>query len=98
MIDNDASWKAVVDLCRGSLVRAQVGARRKTEATLLHMEPKKVLPGTKKGSPMGTAGEPFWNSFFSKCVNTFLHILYNPDTHHCAFLEEDALVVTQCVR
>ena len=29
------------------------------------MEPQKVLPGTKKGSPMGTAEEPLWNYFVS---------------------------------
>jgi aspartyl aminopeptidase len=34
---NDASRVAVVDVCRGSLVRAQVGARRGTETKLLHM-------------------------------------------------------------
>ena len=33
---NDDSWVSVVDLCRGSLVRARVGARRGTEAILLH--------------------------------------------------------------
>jgi hypothetical protein len=33
---NDASRVAVVDVCRGSLVRAQVGARGGTEAILLH--------------------------------------------------------------
>ena len=33
---NDASRVAVVNVCRGSLVRAQVGARRGTEAILLH--------------------------------------------------------------
>jgi hypothetical protein len=34
---NDVSRVAVVDVCRGSLVRAQVGARRRTEAKLLHI-------------------------------------------------------------
>ena len=34
---NDALWKAVVDVCRVSLVQAQVGAKRGTEAILLHM-------------------------------------------------------------
>jgi hypothetical protein len=29
---NDASWLSVVDVCRGSLVQAQVGARRGTES------------------------------------------------------------------
>jgi hypothetical protein len=32
-----------------------------------YMEPYRVLPGTKKGSPMGTAEEPLWNPF-SKSV------------------------------
>ena len=36
-IGNDALWEAVVDVCRGSLVQAQVGVRSWTEATLLHM-------------------------------------------------------------
>ena len=27
------------------------------------MEPKRVRPGIKKGSPMGTAVESFWNRF-----------------------------------
>jgi hypothetical protein len=35
-MDNDASWEAVVDVGGGSLVRVQVGARRGTEAKLLH--------------------------------------------------------------
>ena len=30
------------------------------------MKPKGVLPGTKKGSPMGTAKEPFCNPFFQE--------------------------------
>ena len=34
---NDVSRVAVVDVCRGSLVGAQVGARRGTEAILLHL-------------------------------------------------------------
>jgi hypothetical protein len=29
-----------------------------------YLEPKRVQPGTKKGSPMGTAEEPIWNPFF----------------------------------
>ena len=33
-----ASEMAVVDVCRGSLVRAQVGVRRGTEAILLHQD------------------------------------------------------------
>ena len=36
---HDASGVAVVDVCRGSLVRAQVGARRGMEAILLHLHP-----------------------------------------------------------
>ena len=28
------------------------------------MEPKKVLPGTKKGFPLGAPEESFWNPFF----------------------------------
>ena len=32
-----AMWEAAVDVCRGSLVRAQVGTRRGTEAKLLHL-------------------------------------------------------------
>jgi hypothetical protein len=34
---NDASWEEVVDVCRGSLVQAQVGAGGGTEAILLHV-------------------------------------------------------------
>jgi hypothetical protein len=29
-----------------------------------YLEPKGVLPGTKNGSPMGTAKEPFWTHIF----------------------------------
>jgi hypothetical protein len=33
-----------------------------------YLKPKSVLPpGTKKGFPMGTAEEPFWNPFFCVC-------------------------------
>ena len=35
---NDALRVSVVDVCRGSLVRAQVGAKRETEAILLHQD------------------------------------------------------------
>ena len=28
-----------------------------------NMEPKIVIPGTRKGSPMWTAAEPLWNPF-----------------------------------
>ena len=38
---NDASWEAVVDVCRGSMVLAQVGVRRGTEAILLYLCLKK---------------------------------------------------------
>jgi hypothetical protein len=34
---NDALWVSFVDVCRGSLVRAQVGMRRGTETILLHV-------------------------------------------------------------
>ena len=37
-IANNGSYEAVVDVFRGSLVRAQVGASRGTAATLLHMD------------------------------------------------------------
>jgi hypothetical protein len=36
VIGNDASWEAVVYVCRGSLVQAQVGLGREMEAVLLH--------------------------------------------------------------
>ena len=45
---NDASWVSVVDVCRGSLVRAQVGARRGMEAILLHIH---MPPGVSSQSP-----------------------------------------------
>ena len=31
---------------------------------MFYLEPKRVVPGAKKGSPMGTAEEPYWNPFF----------------------------------
>ena len=34
---NDASWVTVVDVCRGSLVRARVWARGRSKVILLHM-------------------------------------------------------------
>ena len=37
-IGNNASRVSVVDVCRGSLVRAQVGARRGMEAIPLHTQ------------------------------------------------------------
>ena len=33
---NDASWVTVVDVCRGSLVRARVWARGRSKVILLH--------------------------------------------------------------
>ena len=33
---------------------------------MFYLEPEKVLNGTKKGFPMGTAEESFWNPFFKK--------------------------------
>ena len=36
---NDDSWVAVVDVCRGSLVRARVWARGRSKVILLHMPP-----------------------------------------------------------
>ena len=46
---NDASWVSVVDVCRGSLVRAQVGARRGTEAILLYRDSARFPPDVMLG-------------------------------------------------
>ena len=35
---NDASWVTVVDVCRGSLVRAQVWVRGRSKVILLHVQ------------------------------------------------------------
>ena len=55
---NNALWEAVVDVFRGSLVRAQVGARRGTEETLLHQVKSDCIhfgtglpPGSEPGAP-----------------------------------------------
>ena len=61
---NDASWVSVVDVCIGSLVRAQVGPRRGTEAILLHvhnMYARACMCGTAGPSGDGAREKDFLN-------------------------------------
>ena len=44
--------------------RTNLGSMYDPQWKGFYMEPKMVLPGTKKGSPMRTVEEAFWNPFF----------------------------------
>ena len=62
---NDASRVTVVDVCRGSLVRARVWARGRSKVILLHIDRRSIglkhpnVTPYSKGFPMRTAIEPF---------------------------------------
>ena len=51
---NDASWVTVVDVCRGSLVRARVWARGRYKVILLHPD--------KHTSVLGAPGSLIWEA------------------------------------